>query len=304
MRKSCSHSAIAGIFGQWLYADLPEGPSGETSWHSGFRRRLAADAEVGAAARHGAVGSSAESEAAGAPGGRAAARRAPSSWIPAVPAIRPERRGERLDVESPQAPIGPLARGTTGARGAWTNAAVGGAGGHVGAGQAHLVPTLRPRLERRRSPCAAPPGVRDPAGTTSGHRVSGAHPALSGLRRAHRSRLARVGATQLLWSQCAGLDRSVVGRLPAEQAQHRRPARRRLQPRPSRRFGQPVGTACVRGAGGSGRRGTRLRAATSGGAHRRDRLARSAPKSLAVDRGQRSGHRVCHSFAPRQRGGP
>ena len=215
MRKSCSHSAIAGIFGQWLYADLPEEPSGETSWHSGFRRRLAADAEGGAAPRHVAVGGSAASEAAGTPGGRAAARRAPSSWIAAVrqaAAIRPERRGGRLDVESPQAPVGPLARGTTRAPRAWANAAVGGAGGHVGAGQAHRVPTVRPRLERRRSPSAAPPGVRDPAGTTSGHRVPGAHPALSGLRRAHRSRLARVGATQPLWSECAGLDRSVVGR--------------------------------------------------------------------------------------------
>ena len=57
-----------------------------------------------------------------------AARRAPSSWIAAVrqaAAIRPERRGGRLDVESPQAPVGPLARGTTRAPRAWANAAVG-----------------------------------------------------------------------------------------------------------------------------------------------------------------------------------
>ena len=67
VRKSCSHSAIAGIFGQWLYADLREEPSGETSWHSGFRRRLAADAEGGAAPRHVAVGGSAASEAVGTP---------------------------------------------------------------------------------------------------------------------------------------------------------------------------------------------------------------------------------------------
>ena len=205
MRKSCSHSAIAGIFGQWLYADLPEEPSGETSWHSGFRRRLAADAEGGAAPRHVAVGvqqrvKQLERQVAELQrGGRRRHGSPPSDSR----RIRPERRGGRLDVESPQAPVGRSPGAQPGHQGhgrrccrwsRWTRwcrsrptacrqcgHALSGDDPHPQRRQVFEIPPVRPQVTEYQ--CT---------------------PALSGLRRAHRSRLARVGATQPLWSECAG----------------------------------------------------------------------------------------------------
>ena len=125
-----------------------------------------------------------------------------------------------FDREAFQAPsFGPLAWRSTGSRRPWTHAVVGGTGGRGGADQATSLWPLRSRL--------------------------GAYLALPTVPDAQRSRVARTGTAQRLWSHRASLGGSVVGRLSAEQAQHRDAVVRRLRRRPGAWFGLSAGAACV-----------------------------------------------------------
>ena len=137
------------------------------------------------------------------------------------------------DKETFQAPsVGPLARRSTGTRRPWTHAAVGGTGGRGGTDQATLLWPLRSRFGRKRPASSAPPSHRHPAGASSGYRISVAYLALPTVPDAERGRVARKGTAQRLWSHRASLGGAVVGRLPAEQAQHRDAVVRRLRHRP------------------------------------------------------------------------
>ena len=286
----------------WQCRRPPERPGEKTCWPSHIRRRLETDTYLGTGVGHFAVGSPAACGAVGKTIGRTT-----TGWrfLGQHPADSGRAIRDPFDKETFQAPsFGPLAWRSTGSRRPWTHAAVGGTGGRGGADQATLLWPLRSRLGRQRPASSAPPGHRHPAGAGSGYRISVAYLALPTVPEAERSRVARKGTAQRLWSHRASLGGSVVGRLPAQQTQHRDAVVRRLRRRPGARFGLSAGAARVGGDCRTGGAGPRLRAPTGSRPHRRNRLASSPRQSLAVDGGQRPSHGVRHSLAPRHRGGP
>ena len=224
----------------WQCRRLPERPGEKTCWPSHIRRRLATDTDFGTGVGPFAVGPPAACGAVGKTIGRTA-----TGWR--IHGQRLDRRDDirdHFDKETFQAPsVGPLARRSTGTRRPWTHAAVGGTGGRGGTDQATLLWPLRSRFGRKRPASSAPPSHRHPAGANSGYRISVAYLALPTVPDAERGRVARKGTAQRLWSHRASLGGAVVGRLPAEQAQHRDAVVRRLRHRPGARLGLSAGAA-------------------------------------------------------------
>ena len=198
--------------------------------------------------------------------------------------------------------FGSVAGRSAGSRRPRSLVGVGGAGGRVGADQAEHVPPMRSGVVRRRSPSAASPGGRDPSGASPGHRVSVPYLALPALLHSDRSALAGGCVAPDLRAQCAGLGRFAVGRLPLEQAQHRRAAVRRLRRAPVSGHGQPAGTRGIGGDRRARRSRAGLRSPAADGQPRRDRLAGVSPPGLAVGGDHSWGLGIRHSPEPRSGG--
>ena len=117
-----------------------------------------------------------------------------------------------------------------------------------------------------------------------------------------RSALAGGCVAPDLRAQCAGLGRFAVGRLPLEQAQHRRAAVRRLRRAPVSGHGQPAGTRGIGGDRRARRSRAGLRSPAADGQPRRDRLAGVSPPGLAVGGDHSWGLGIRHSPEPRSGG--